>query len=137
LCARGKAAEALQPGEHASTFGGGPLVCAAALAAFDIVEKEGLAEKAHAKGQYIKDKVTAWTGLSSLVKEVRGMGLLIGIELLPEGLGPKVVEECRLKGLLINCIHGMVLRMVPPLVITESEIDQALAIVYEVLKDAV
>jgi acetylornithine/N-succinyldiaminopimelate aminotransferase len=137
LCARGKAAEALQPGEHASTFGGGPLVCAAALAALEAIEKDDLADKAHAKGQYIKDKVAAWTGLSGVIKEVRGMGLLVGIELVPEGLGPKVVEECRRQGLLINCVHGMVLRMVPPLVITESEIDQALAIVYEVIKAAV
>ncbi|MCL2167117.1 MAG: aspartate aminotransferase family protein [Clostridiales bacterium] len=134
LCARGEAALALQPGEHASTFGGGPLITAAALASFDVILKEKLAEQATEKGSYIRDKVRAWTDMKDTIKEVRGQGLMIGIELIPEGLGVKVVEECMQKGLLINCIHGMVLRMVPPLVITREEIDQALDTLYGVLK---
>jgi len=135
LCARGDAALALQPGEHASTFGGGPLITAAALAAFSVVINEGLAEKAVEKGGYIKEKVKGWQGMADLVREVRGQGLLIGIELIPEGLGAKVVEACRLKGLLTNCIHGMVLRLAPPLVITNEEIDRALDILQQTIKD--
>ena len=135
LCARGEAALALQPGEHASTFGGGPLVTAAALAAFDVIKKEKLAEGAVEKGQYIMGKVQSWADVGSRIKEVRGQGLMIGIELIPEGMGVRIVEECRQKGLLINCIHGMVLRMVPPLVITAEEIDQALQILHDVMRN--
>ena len=134
LCARGDAATALQPGEHASTFGGGALVTAAALASFRVIQNENLTEAAAAKGKYISAKVESWPDMGGLIKEVRGKGLMIGIELIPEELGPKIVEECRLQGLLINCIHGMVLRMVPPLVITEAEIDQALDILQSVMK---
>ena len=135
LCARGEAAQALQPGEHASTFGGGPLVTAAALASFSVIVGEKLTDQAAEKGRYIMDAVKAWQGMSGLIKEVRGQGLMIGIELIPEGLGANIVEECRQKGLLINCIHGMVLRMVPPLVITKDEIDRALRILQDVLRD--
>ena len=133
LCARGEAAQALQPGEHASTFGGGPLVTAAALASFSVITGEKLADQAAEKGRYIMDAVKSWPGMTGLIKEVRGQGLMIGIELIPEGLGAKIVEDCRQKGLLINCIHGMVLRMVPPLVIAKEEIDRALQILQDVL----
>ena len=134
LCARGDAATALQPGEHASTFGGGALVTAAALAAFQVIQRENLADAAVSKGQYIFDKVNAWQDMGEIIKDVRGQGLMVGIELIPEDLGVKIVEACRLKGLLINCIHGTVLRMVPPLVISEAEIDQALDILHGVIK---
>jgi acetylornithine/N-succinyldiaminopimelate aminotransferase len=134
LCARGEAASALQPGEHASTFGGGPLITAAALASFSVIIDEKLADCAVEKGKYIADAVKNWPDMSGIIKEVRGQGLMVGIELIPEGLGVKIVEECRQKGLLINCIHGMVLRMVPPLVITTQEIDKALDILYGVIK---
>ena len=133
LCARGEAATALQPGEHASTFGGGPLVTAAGLAAFDVILKEKLAEAAAEKGAYIMEKVRAFPAMEAIIKEVRGQGLMIGIELIPEGLGPGIVEACRQSGLLINCIHGMVLRMVPPLVISREEIDISLEILYKTL----
>ena len=135
LCARGDAALALQPGEHASTFGGNAMVTAAALAVLGVIEKEKLAEQAMEKGSYIMDQIKGWTDLGALIKEVRGQGLMIGVELIPEGLGPKIVEACMRKGLLINCIHGMVLRMVPPLVISREEIHQALAILREVMTD--
>jgi acetylornithine/N-succinyldiaminopimelate aminotransferase len=135
LCARGDAALALQPGEHASTFGGGPLITAAALAAFNVIKNEKLADQAVEKGQYIMEQVKGWPMAAELIKEVRGQGLMVGIELTHEGVGVKAVEACRQKGLLINCIHGMVLRMVPPLVITKEEIDKALAILLGVLTD--
>jgi len=128
LCARGDAALALQPGEHASTFGGGPLATAAALAAFHVVLKEGLADKAAETGRYIMEKVRAWPGMSAMIKDVRGQGLMVGVELIPDGIGVKAVEACRQKGVLINCIHGKVMRMVPPLVISKTEIDQALEV---------
>ncbi|MCL1848056.1 MAG: aspartate aminotransferase family protein [Clostridiales bacterium] len=134
LCARGDAALALQPGEHASTFGGGPLVTAAAQASFDVITKGNLPEAAEEKGQYIKAQVASWPGMEGVIKDVRGQGLMIGIELIPEGIGVKIVEACRLKGVLINCIHGMVLRMVPPLVITKEEIDKALGVLQDVIK---
>jgi acetylornithine/N-succinyldiaminopimelate aminotransferase len=134
LCARGEAAQALQPGEHASTFGGGPLITAAALAALSVIVNDKLADQAAEKGRYIMDKVKGWPGMAGMIKEVRGQGLMVGVELIPEGLGAGIVEECRQRGLLINCIHGMVLRMVPPLVIGIEEIDKALGILLDVLK---
>ncbi|MEL7624068.1 MAG: acetylornithine transaminase [Clostridiales bacterium] len=134
LCARGKAAEVLQPGEHASTFGGGPLITAAALASLSVILDEKLAEAAEEKGQYLMEKVRGWQQFAGVIKEVRGQGLMVGIELIPQGIGGSIVEACRQKGLLINCIHGQVLRLVPPLVITKEEIDQALKILQEVME---
>jgi len=136
LCAKSEVADALQPGEHASTFGGGPLVCAAALAAFSVVIGEKLADAAEEKGRVIMETIKSWTDLSGLIKEVRGVGLLIGVELIPDKLGPQIVEACRQKGLLINCLHEKVLRLVPPLVITREEIKQALDILHGVLLEA-
>jgi acetylornithine/N-succinyldiaminopimelate aminotransferase len=131
LAARGAAATALQPGEHAATFGGGPLVAAAALASLSVILREDLPAAAEQKGRYIKERVGGWTELAGLITDVRGQGLMLGIEVTCDG--NKVAEECRQKGLLINCIHGQVLRLVPPLVVTEAEIDQALGVLREVL----
>jgi acetylornithine/N-succinyldiaminopimelate aminotransferase len=133
LCARGPAASALQPGEHASTFGGGPLIAGAALASLSVILNEKLPEAAADKGRYLMDQVKGWRRLAGAIKEVRGQGLMVGVELTAEG-GGAVVEACRQKGLLINCIHSRVLRLVPPLVITKEEIDEALDILQEAME---
>jgi acetylornithine/succinyldiaminopimelate/putrescine aminotransferase len=134
LCARGSAAAALQPGEHASTFGGGPLIAGAALAAMTAILEEKLPEAAAEKGRYLMERIRSWQRLAGVIKEVRGQGLMVGIELIPQGRGGVVVEACRQKGLLINCIHGQVLRLVPPLVMTKEEIDQGLTILQETME---
>lgn len=131
LAACGEAAKALQPGDHASTFGGNPLAASAALAALTVIAEENLAGAAQEKGSYIKTKISRWKNLSDVIVDVRGQGLMIGIELACKG--GAVVEYCLKKNVLVNCIHDQVIRLVPPLIISYEEIDQAL----EVIKEAI
>lgn len=132
LAARGAAAEVLQPGEHASTFGGNPLAAATALTTLTVIIEENLSRAAQEKGEYIKTKISRWKHLKDVIKDIRGQGLMIGIELACSG--KPVVEYCMEHGVLINCIHDQVLRMVPPLVITYDEIEKALAVLKEALE---
>jgi len=132
LAARGAAAEVLQPGEHASTFGGNPLAAATALATLTVILEENLSRAAQEKGEYIKTKISRWKHLKDVIVEVRGQGLMIGIELACSG--KPVVEYCLEHRVLINCIHDQVLRLVPPLVISYEEIEKALAVIKEALE---
>jgi ornithine--oxo-acid transaminase len=115
----------LRPGEHGSTFGGNPLACAVARMALRVLVEEGLVENSAEMGAYFLQGLKQISG--PLVKEVRGKGLMIGIELLPEGGGARQYCE-RLMGLGILCkdTHGHTIRVAPPLVITRQEIDWAL-----------
>jgi predicted acetylornithine/succinylornithine family transaminase len=124
-------AAAFQPGDHASTFGGNPLACAAALAAMEVLLTGGVVENAAAIGAYMFDKLAELKGKYGYVKEVRGLGLLLGMELTVEGTD--IVNGCRGKGLLINCVNNNVLRFIPPLTITRQDADRALAILEEVM----
>jgi len=131
--AKESVASFFEPGDHASTFGGGPLVCAAALAFLNVLEEEGLMEKADERGRYFKDKLEKLRGKFPFIKEVRGKGLMIGVEL--EFEGKKIVDECRKEGLLINCTSKNVLRFLPPLTIRKDDIDQAVEILDKVLSN--
>ncbi len=118
-------AHVFKPGDHGSTFGGNPLACAAACAALTAIRAENLVDKAAEQGAYFK------AGLLRLqakypekVKEVRGLGLLLGMELVKEGR--PVVEACLKEHVIINCTAGNVLRMVPPLIVSKEEIDTVL-----------
>ncbi len=132
MLAKGEAAVTFQPGEHASTFGGNPLATTAALAALGVIIDEKLFCQAEEKGAYIKKKVNAMKADNPLIAEIRGMGLLVGIEITIAG--KPVQEYCQKKGLIINCVQEKVLRLVPPLNITYDEIDEALAIIEEALQ---
>ncbi len=127
-------ADLLGPGMHASTFGGGPVVCRAALAVLAALGKEKLLENARDMGDFLAAKLNALKEKYSLIKEVRGLGLMWGVELNVEGKA--IVEKCLAKGLLINCTHERVLRLMPALNITRKEIDKAMAILEEALKDS-
>lgn len=118
-------------GEHASTFGGNPLACAASLASIKVIEEEGLVERARVLGSYIIKKLTAEVGDIHLIKEIRGKGLMIGIELtMPcEDIVKKMLE----RQILINCTSNNVIRLVPPLVIGNREIEKVLSVLKEVL----
>ena len=119
------------PGTHASTFGGGPVITAAALAVLDILaQPEFLAEVA-AKGEYFRAGLRQLQARYNFIKEVRGLGLIIGVELDREGV--PLVGLCREKGALINCTQGNILRFLPPLIVSREEIDQFLTILDEVL----
>jgi predicted acetylornithine/succinylornithine family transaminase len=125
LIATDNAAQALTPGSHGSTFGGNPLACAAALASFDaLIEDNIIIPAVEQLGGHFLRGLEKLKGKYSFVKDVRGKGLLIGIEL--DFPGKDIVTACIKEGLLINCTMDTVLRFMPPLIITEEEIDRLL-----------
>jgi len=118
--------DSLSAGSHASTFGGGPVICKAALAVLAAIQKEKLLKNAAAMGDYLFSKLEELKLKYKVIKEIRGLGLMAGVELnIP---GKKIVETCIEKGLLINCTHETVLRLMPALNITKKQIDKALEI---------
>lgn len=119
-------AESLTPGSHASTFGGNPLVCAAALASLNTIVDEKLPENAQRMGAYLMERLLSLKEKYPVIKEVRGRGLVIGVELNVEGKA--LVNECMAAGLILNCIGASVIRVVPPLIIGKKHIDEALPI---------
>ncbi len=129
-----KLAERLGPGTHGSTFGGNPLVCAAALATMQTINDEGVLENCLAMGEYLTGKLEQLKDKYSFVKGIRGRGLILGMELEIEGGG--LVVKAMERGLLMNCTVGNVLRFVPPLIIERVDIDEAMAILDEVLATA-
>ena len=119
--ARGEAAELFQPGSHASTFGGNPLACAASLAVLDTLVEEQLMDRAGALGRRLRDGLTGALDGVDGVREVRGQGLMIGIELdRPCG---ELVAAALEEGLLINVTAESVVRLLPPLVLADEEAD--------------
>ncbi len=118
-------AAAFTPGAHASTFGGNPLSCAAALAVLRVLLDGRLLERSRRVGAYlVKGLNDCKASLPRTIVDIRGMGLLQGMELAIEGA--PVVQECLRRGLLINCTMEKVLRFVPPLIVTEAEVDRFL-----------
>jgi acetylornithine aminotransferase len=120
--ARGKAASVFKPGNHGSTFGGNPFACSVALTVIEQIEQHGLAQRAAVLGERMLDQFKArLSGLNS-VKDIRGAGLMIGIELdAPcSELTLKALEQ----GLLINVTGDKVIRLLPPLIISDAEADQ-------------
>jgi len=125
-------ADTLGPGMHASTFGGGPVICKAALAVLKAVQKEKLLANAQRMSEYLFPKLNALKDKYPLIKEVRGLGLMAGVELNIEG--KPIVEKCLEKGVLINCTHDKVLRLMPALNITKKEIDKAIGVIDQVMR---
>lgn len=116
-------ANSFTPGDHASTFGGNPLATAAGVAALTAILEDGMLENCQKMGDYFLSELREiGNQFPSLVKEVRGKGLILGVELKMEG-GP-LVKEMMQKGILINCTMGNVLRFLPPLIVNKEEIDQ-------------
>ena len=131
MLATRRVADEFTPGSHASTFGGNPLVCAAALATLEVIHQEGLLPLCHEMGDYLMGKLSVLRSRRSAIIDVRGKGLLVGIELLTAGR--PVMEACQAEGLLLNVTAERVLRLVPPLIVTRHEIDEAVAIIDRVL----
>lgn len=131
--ARGAAAEALKPGSHGSTFGGNPLACAAALAVLETMQSENMVDKAREQGERLRARLgEALRGLNC-VRQVRGHGLMIGIEL--DRSCPELVERAIEKRLLINVTADRVIRLLPPLIINDQEIDTITATLRELISD--
>lgn len=122
MLAKEEFAKAFSPGVHGSTFGGTPLVCAAALEVVRILVEEGIIEQCEATGQYFKEKLLWLKERHDVIEDVRGMGLLLGMGLNING--SQIVEQCMEKGFLINCIQDKVLRFIPPLIIETEAIDR-------------
>ncbi len=131
MLAKKDIADALSPGTHSTTFGGGPLACAAALAVFEAIEKEKLLSSAVITGSHLFKKLHELKKKHPVIRDVRGMALMAGIELSIDGKG--VYEECLKNRLLINCTQGNVLRIMPPLIVREKEVDRAVEILDQVL----
>lgn len=122
LLARESVARAFTPGSHASTFGGNPLVCSAAIATLQVLlSEEFVLDNCRRMGAYLLGRLKETASKHACVKDVRGKGLLVGMELSIEGR--PVVDDCREQGLLINCTMDRVLRFLPPLIVLKEEID--------------
>jgi len=128
-----KTADILQPGTHASTFGGSPLACAASLAVFEAIQKGKLVDKAVKRGRYLYNRLSLLKKDFPFVKLIRGKGLMVGIELDIEG--KHIVDKCIENGLLINCTQKRILRVMPPLTVKNADIDAAVSILHEVLEE--
>jgi len=121
-----KVAESFSPGDHASTFGGNPLACAAGIAAVEAVLEDGwLLSECRRMGEYLVKGLNALRRKYPFIKDVRGKGLLIGMEL--DFDGADVVKEALKEGFVINCTMQRVLRFVPPLILTEDDVDGLIA----------
>lgn len=131
LVARPQAAEKLKPGTHAATFGGNPLACRAALAMIETIEADGLLARADWLGARFRERLTGLQARCPLIQNVRVLGVMIGVELSVDGA--PVVAECLRRRLLINCTHGTVLRLLPALTLTDSELAEGCGILEEVL----
>ena len=132
--ARGPAADVLGPGTHGSTFGGNPLAAAAALATLDVLEEEQLAPRAAALGERIRQGLAEAFADDGRVREIRGRGLMIGME-LDEAI-PDLVARALDAGLLINVTAERVVRLLPPLVLSDAEADEIVARLRRILGDA-
>jgi predicted acetylornithine/succinylornithine family transaminase len=129
IMANRKAADTIKPGMHGTTFGGGALACRVALEFCDILDE--LMPSIQRVGGYFHLELNALARKHACIKEVRGVGLMLGVELhVP---GKQVVLDAMAQGLLINCTHDTVLRFLPPYIITEKEVDQAVKIVGRIL----
>jgi len=118
-----KVASAFQPTTHATTFGGNPLVCAAAVATIETLIEDGfILDQCNRMGKYLRERLEQLKEeFPSLITEIRGMGLLLGMELTRDG--DSIVRACLEKGVLINCTAGNVLRFIPPLIVRQRDID--------------
>jgi len=129
VVANEKAAAAIRPGMHGSTFGGGPLACRTALEFLEILDE--LLPSIRRVGAYFHEQLQALGAKFGFVREVRGFGLMLGMDLsIP---GKPIVLDAMAAGLLINCTHDTVLRFLPPYIATEKEVDSALRILRRVL----
>ncbi len=129
--ARGAATETLVPGDHGSTFAGSPLAASAALAVLQTIESEHLLANAHAMGEYFIHRLGE-PALRGKIKDIRGMGLMVGVTLTTPD-AKRVQAEALERGLIINAIGDDILRFLPPLIITQSDIDQAMTVLLAVL----
>ena len=132
LAATEKVAASFGPGTHASTFGGNPLAMAAAIATLETILAEGFLENCRKMGEYLQERLWSLRKDHPVIQDVRGKGLLVGLDLTVEG--NSIVKACLERGVLINCTFDHILRMVPPLVITRQDVDSLVQVLDEVME---
>jgi acetylornithine/N-succinyldiaminopimelate aminotransferase len=125
-------AEAFQPGNHASTFGGNPLACAAALATLEVMENDELVQNAAETGAYLKESLDKLQKQRTDVAEIRGTGLMVGVELSRDD-APAIAASCLKNGLLINPVGTSIIRFLPPLIVNREHVDAAIRILNKAL----
>jgi acetylornithine/N-succinyldiaminopimelate aminotransferase len=126
-------AEAMKPGLHGTTFGGGPLACAVALEVLKVIESKGLLTNAKTTGQYFASKLATLANKNDCIRNVRGMGLMVAAELDSADLAKATVIAMLERGFVINRTNEKVLRFLPPFVITNEHVDQVVEALGEVL----
>ncbi len=131
MTAKKEIAKSLVPGSHASTFGGNPLACAAGMAVFETIEKDNLLANVKKMGDYSLEQLRSLQKTYKIIHEVRGVGLMIGIELNVNGA--EIIKNCIQAGLFLNCTHEKVIRFMPPLNVKKEHIDEGLNILKAIL----
>ncbi len=126
-------APSLRPGMHAATFGGNPIAARAGIATLETIEQEGLLAQAAQLGAHFRRRLEALQAQCPLITDVRGVGLMIGLELAVDGA--PVVEACLRRRLLINCTHATVLRLLPAMTLTVEQVDEGCDILAEALQE--
>ncbi|MGH9706474.1 MAG: aspartate aminotransferase family protein [Candidatus Acidiferrales bacterium] len=124
ILASNEFAAAFSPGMHGTTFGGGPMICAAALAFLSVVEEEDLLAHIRERGAEVRAGLEKLAARFDFIREVRGEGLILGVDLAVDG-APFVQEALR-RGLLINCTHDHILRLLPPFIVTKADVSEFL-----------
>lgn len=136
LLATEKVAGAFEPGVHATTFGGNPFACRVALAVLGVIEEDDLPGAAARAGERLRQRLQSVADETGVITEIRGYGLMVGVEL--DGVdAPHVMAACQERGLLVNAIGDSVVRLLPPLVVTDGEVDRAVDIIGDVLRGVV
>jgi acetylornithine/succinyldiaminopimelate/putrescine aminotransferase len=118
---------------HAATFGGNPIAARAGIAAIEMIEREGLLDRATQLGELFRRRFTAFQAECPLVREVRVAGVMIGIELAVDGT--PVVKSCLERGLLVNCTQGTVIRLLPAMNLTEEQAEEGCELLETVLRE--
>lgn len=134
LVVKKEISDVFKPGMHASTFGGSPLICSASLGAFKALYKDKMLSNTKKMGEYLIERLNQLQQRFSCVKDVRGLGLMVGVELTMEGKA--IVQDCFDHGVIINCTQGNVLRIMPALNVTKKQIDSAIFILSKSLEKA-
>ena len=131
--ARDEAAELFVPGNHGSTFGGNPLACAAGNAVLDVIERDNLIDRAAELGDRMLTKLQTELAGSNRIKQIRGLGLMLAVELNEDA--PNLVVDAMAQGVLINVTQGNIVRMLPPLTLTDTEADILVDTVVDLIRD--
>jgi acetylornithine/N-succinyldiaminopimelate aminotransferase len=133
MVATEEVAQAFSPGNHAATFGGNPLATRVGCVVIDTLLGDGILKNCQEMGAYLMEGLLDLKARYSFIRDVRGIGLIIGVELAFEG--KEIVERCLERGFLINCTAGQVLRFLPPLIVAKGEIDRLLTVLDEIFSE--